>query len=75
MNAPARCGSALVVEGGAMRGIFACGVLDVFMEQAFNPFDLAIGCSAGGCILASHLAGQRGRNLHCYMQHITCARK
>jgi predicted patatin/cPLA2 family phospholipase len=63
--------SALVVEGGAMRGIFACGVLDTFLEQRFQPFDLAIGCSAGGCILASHLAEQHGRNRLVYTRYMT----
>ena len=63
--------TALVVEGGAMRAIFASGVLETFLEREFRPFDFAIGCSAGGCILASHLAGQRGRNLHCYTKFMT----
>lgn len=54
-----------------MRGIFACGVLEVFLEQGFAPFDLAIGCSAGSCILASHLAGQRGRSLAVYTKYMT----
>src|SRR3954470_7287265 len=60
-------GSAIVVEGGAMRGIFAAGVLDVFHEQGFDPFDLAVGSSAGACNLSSHLAGQHGRNRRCYL--------
>ena len=38
---PATRSVALVVEGGAMRGIFAAGALDVFLEQRFRPFDLA----------------------------------
>lgn len=50
-----------------MRGIFAAGVLDVFLERGFAPFDLAIGSSAGACNLASHLAGQHGRNRRCYL--------
>jgi len=50
-----------------MRGIFAAGVLDVFLERAFSPFELAIGSSAGACNLASHLAGQHGRNRRCYL--------
>lgn len=54
-----------------MRGIFASGVLDTFHEADFHPFDLAIGCSSGGCILASHLAGQRGRNLLVFTQYMT----
>jgi predicted patatin/cPLA2 family phospholipase len=63
--------SALVVEGGAMRGIFSSGVLDAFLQQQFQPFDLAIGCSAGACNLASHLAGQWGRNRLCYTKYMT----
>lgn len=38
---------ALVVEGGAMRGIFAAGVLDGFLDHSYNPFDFCIGVSAG----------------------------
>ncbi|MDG3088559.1 patatin family protein [Vibrio hannami] len=53
--------SALVVEGGAMRGIFAAGVLDYFMDSDHTKFDMAIGVSAGALNLASWLAGQRGR--------------
>jgi predicted patatin/cPLA2 family phospholipase len=54
--------SALVVEGGGMRGIFAAGVLNAFGSEGFDPFDLYIGVSAGACNLASHLAGQNNRN-------------
>ena len=39
--------NALVVEGGAMRGIFSAGVLDTFLLEGFDPFDLYIGVSAG----------------------------
>jgi len=54
--------TALVVEGGGMRGIFAAGVLHAFGNAGFDPFDLYIGVSAGACHLASHLAGQNNRN-------------
>ncbi|OHD64337.1 MAG: hypothetical protein A2176_01745 [Spirochaetes bacterium RBG_13_51_14] len=54
--------SALVVEGGGMRGVFAAGVLNAFGSEAFDPFDIYIGVSAGACNLASHLAGQNDRN-------------
>jgi len=50
----------LVLEGGAMRGMFTCGVLDVFMEQNIT-FDGAIGVSAGatfGCNLKSKQIGR-----------------
>ena len=54
--------TALVVEGGGMRSIFAAGILNAFSRENFNPFDLYIGVSAGACHLASHLAGQNDRN-------------
>lgn len=50
----------LVLEGGAMRGLFTAGVLDVFMENNIK-FDGAIGVSAGavfGCNLKSHQIGR-----------------
>jgi len=61
--------SALVVEGGGMRGIFAAGVLRAFANAGFDPFDLYIGVSAGACHLASHLAGQYDRNLSVTMRY------
>ena len=59
--------TAIVVEGGAMRGVFAAGVLDGLLELGIADFDLAIGTSAGACNLASFVAGQHGRNLRCYL--------
>lgn len=50
----------LILEGGAMRGLFSAGVLDVFLEKGIT-FDAAIGVSAGaafGCNLKSHQAGR-----------------
>ncbi|WP_417691093.1 patatin-like phospholipase family protein [Pseudidiomarina sp.] len=46
---------AIVVEGGAMRGIFAAGVLDGFLRESFKPFDVAIGVSAGSTNLIGYL--------------------
>ncbi|MGR5066070.1 patatin-like phospholipase family protein [Photobacterium sp. DNB22_13_2] len=54
--------SALVVEGGAMRGIFAAGVLDHFLDMDHRPFDFCIGVSAGSTNLAAWLANQHGRS-------------
>ncbi|EGX6953367.1 patatin family protein [Aeromonas hydrophila] len=54
--------TALVVEGGAMRGIFAAGVLDAFLAKGRTAFDHCIGVSAGAVNLAAFLAGQQGRN-------------
>jgi predicted patatin/cPLA2 family phospholipase len=59
--------TAIVVEGGAMRGVFSAGVLDGLLELGMNDFDLAIGTSAGACNLASFVARQHGRNLRCYV--------
>lgn len=50
----------LVMEGGAMRGMFTAGVIDVFMENGIT-FDGAIGVSAGatfGCNIKSHQIGR-----------------
>lgn len=50
----------LVLEGGAMRGMFTCGVTDVLMEHGVR-FDGAIGVSAGavfGCNYKSHQPGR-----------------
>ncbi len=50
----------LVMEGGAMRGMFTCGVLDVFMENGIS-FDGAVGVSAGatfGCNIKSQQPGR-----------------
>lgn len=50
----------LVMEGGAMRGMFTAGVCDVFLENGIE-FDGAIGVSAGatfGCNLKSRQIGR-----------------
>ena len=52
--------TALVMEGGAMRGMFTCGVLDVLMENGIS-FDGAVGVSAGatfGCNIKSRQIGR-----------------
>lgn len=54
--------SALVVEGGAMRGIFASGVLDTFMKKEFMPYDFAIGVSAGASNLIGYLSNAPQRS-------------
>ena len=50
----------LILEGGAMRGMFTAGVLDVFMENGVE-YDGAIGVSAGaafGCNIKSRQIGR-----------------
>ena len=50
----------LIMEGGAMRGMFTCGVIDVFMEEGIS-FDGAAGISAGACFGCNFKSGQIGR--------------
>lgn len=52
--------TALVLEGGGMRGLFTIGVLDAFMENGLR-FPYAIGVSAGACSGPSFVTGQKGR--------------
>ncbi len=62
---------ALVVEGGAMRGIFAAGVLDAFLARQYVPFDFAIGVSAGASNLLGYLANAPQRSYHVITQLAT----
>lgn len=50
----------LVLEGGGMRGVFTCGVLDYFLDQGIT-FPYTVGVSAGACNGLSYMSGQRGR--------------
>lgn len=53
-------GTALVLEGGGMRGIFTIGVLDAFMDAGLT-FPYVVGVSAGACNGCSFVTRQRGR--------------
>ena len=50
----------LIMEGGAMRGMFTCGVIDVLMENGVT-FDGAGGISAGAAFGCNFKSGQIGR--------------
>lgn len=50
----------LVLEGGAMRGMYTAGVLDVFMKNGLT-FDGIVGVSAGALFGVNFLSGQMGR--------------
>lgn len=52
--------SALILEGGGMRGVFTCGVLDNLMDRGIR-FPYTVGVSAGACNGLSYMSGQRGR--------------
>lgn len=50
----------LVLEGGAMRGMFTAGVLDAFLAAGVKA-DEVVGVSAGALFGVNYLSGQRGR--------------
>lgn len=52
----------LVLEGGAMRGLFTAGVLDVFLKNNIN-FTGAVGVSAGAAFGVNLKSKQAGRTL------------
>lgn len=60
MNSKLRPPTGLVLEGGAMRGLFSAGICDVMMEQGLWP-DALVGVSAGaafGCNMKSRQPGR-----------------
>lgn len=61
--------SALIVEGGAMRGVYSCGILDYFLDHDFSPFDSFWGVSAGASNLAAFLAKMPRRNRQIYTDY------
>ena len=52
----------LVLEGGAMRGMYTAGVLDAFMDHDVHV-DGIVGVSAGACFGCNLFSRQRGRVL------------
>ena len=52
----------LILEGGAMRGLFTAGVMDVLMENGVE-FDGIIGVSAGAAFGCNYKSGLIGRAL------------
>ena len=52
--------TALIMEGGAMRGMFTCGVMGVLMKNGI-AFDGAAGISAGAVFGCNFKSGQIGR--------------
>ena len=54
--------TAMVLEGGAMRGMFTAGVLDVLMENEITT-DVTVGVSAGAAFGSNYKSSQTGRAL------------
>lgn len=59
----------LVLEGGAMRGMFSAGVMDVLMENGID-FDGMVGVSAGAVFGCNYKSGQIGRTIRYNMKYI-----
>ena len=51
----------LVLEGGAHRTVFSCGVMDALLDAGIRA-DYVIGSSAGITYGISYVSGQKGRN-------------
>ena len=49
---------ALVIEGGGFKSIFTAGVLDAFLINKFNPFDIYLGVSSGSMCLSYYVSNQ-----------------
>lgn len=52
----------IILEGGALRGMFSCGVIDVLMEEGIT-FDGGVGISAGAVLGCNIKSKQIGRPL------------
>ena len=53
----------LILEGGAMRGLYTAGVLDVFLDNKDIKIDTIIGVSAGALFGVNYKSRQKGRVL------------
>lgn len=60
----------LVLEGGAMRGLFTAGVLDYFMDRGLFC-ERVIGVSAGALMGYNYVAGQAGRGCYLNLKYCT----
>jgi len=61
--------TALILEGGGMRGIFSAGVVDFFLEKDLH-FPYVIGTSMGACNGASYVSKQHERSLRIPMNYL-----
>ena len=60
--------TALVLEGGAKRGIYTAGILDVLAENNIAT-DAVFGVSAGAIHGCTYVAGQIGRSIRYNMKY------
>lgn len=63
----------LILEGGGMRGLYTCGVLDYFLLKDVN-FSSIYGVSAGACHACSYKSKQYGRAMKTSMDFLDDSR-
>jgi predicted patatin/cPLA2 family phospholipase len=63
--------TALIVEGGAMRGAWAAGVLAFLYEKGRRQYDFVYAASSGACSAAYFVAGMYEPSLRIWREH-TC---
>lgn len=61
--------AALVLEGGALRGVFSAGVTDVLLEKELK-FAYVNGVSAGTMCGMNYVSGQAGRMFRINMEYL-----
>ena len=59
--------TALVLEGGGLRGVFTAGVIDNFLDNDIS-FDYVVGVSAGACNTFAYVARQKKYLRNCMVQ-------
>lgn len=65
--------TALILEGGGMRGVYTTGVLNYFLEQQIY-FPYVIGVSMGACNAANYISRQPERNKRVNMDYVNDTR-
>lgn len=59
---------ALVLEGGALRGVYTSGVLDVFIKNNIE-FECVVGVSAGALNAMNYVTKQYGRSARINLEY------
>ena len=59
----------LVLEGGAMRGIYTSAIIDTFLDENIH-FDCLIGVSAGALFGVNYVSKQKERSLRYNKKYI-----
>ena len=55
---------AIIVEGGGFKSAFTAGILDSFIMNGYDPFQLYLGISGGAMNITSYVSQQYKRNIN-----------